>query len=148
MRKLAHGIIVEGEDSVATVTTFEESLSITSGLYSGTAKTLTAAENSFAVAMTGGATAAYLIGGSGADTLTSGENGGTLDGGAFVTVSKNKNVKSDLTKILKAFKKGNDVGNGFCVVNLDADIKSLIDKDAAKTATFSTSSGGNYSKQS
>ena len=85
------------------------------------------------------------------NTLYWWEEGATPKGskdatGAFVTASKNGNGKKDLTSILKAFKK--DTDQGFCVVNLDANIKDLIDKTAAKDATFSKSSGGSYTPTS
>ena len=58
--------------------------------------------------------------------------------GAFVTAT-NKDSKSVLSQILKDYKKGTN--SGFCVVNLDANIKNLIaDKAFCKAAVF-TSSG-------
>ena len=57
----------------------------------------------------------------------------------FITPTVNKNGKTLLTSILKDYKNGKN--DGFCVVNLDANIKDFIaDKNTCKAAVF-TSSG-------
>ena len=125
--------IVEGTDSVATVTTFEENIPITSDLYSKTtAKTLTAANNAYAVNMTGSTTATYLIGGAGADTLTGNTGNDTLTGGKGKDIFVYDTEKGGGADVITDYKQDEDK------ISLSSDYTSYTMNNNVVTLTFSS----------